>query len=225
MRQDRGGRGEAGPCLRGPRRPGTSRDHRPAQPWAGDGQRAGRAVRRSPCRRCRSTSPASSRPAWSPAPGRPRRRPVHLAPAALEELTAWIDGYRLIHEQQFRRLDAVLEQPPRRRSSHDQRTHHHRPRGPAVHRLHPRVRRPGDGGLRGAPRPRPVPAVDDRRRLRDGPRAPRVRQRRPLALRPPRRGRRRVRASTACSTPCARTSSRSRPSSSRACPTSCPSSR
>lgn len=37
-----------------------------------------------------------------------QRRPVHLAPAALEELTAWIDRYRLEHEQQYRRLDAVL---------------------------------------------------------------------------------------------------------------------
>lgn len=38
-----------------------------------------------------------------------QRRPVHLDPAALEELTAWIDSYRLIHEQQFRSLDALLE--------------------------------------------------------------------------------------------------------------------
>lgn len=37
-----------------------------------------------------------------------QRRPVHLAPSALEGLTAWIDHYRLAHEQQFRRLDAVL---------------------------------------------------------------------------------------------------------------------
>ncbi len=37
-----------------------------------------------------------------------QRRPVHLDPAALESLTAWIDRYRLIHEQQFRRLDALL---------------------------------------------------------------------------------------------------------------------
>ena len=37
-----------------------------------------------------------------------QRRPVHLNPSALEALTAWIDGYRLIHEQQFRRLDALL---------------------------------------------------------------------------------------------------------------------
>jgi len=37
-----------------------------------------------------------------------QRRPVHLNPAALEGLTAWIDTYRLIHEQQFRRLDALL---------------------------------------------------------------------------------------------------------------------
>jgi DNA-binding transcriptional ArsR family regulator len=40
-----------------------------------------------------------------------QRRPVHLAPAALEELTAWIDGYRLVHQQQFRRLDALLTNP------------------------------------------------------------------------------------------------------------------
>src|SRR5690348_16988951 len=40
-----------------------------------------------------------------------QRRPVHLEPAALEELTAWIDHYRLLHEEQFRRLDDVLRQP------------------------------------------------------------------------------------------------------------------
>ena len=38
-----------------------------------------------------------------------QRRPVHLDPAALERLTAWIDRYRLIAEARFRRLDAVLE--------------------------------------------------------------------------------------------------------------------
>ena len=37
-----------------------------------------------------------------------QRRPVHLNPDALEALTAWLDRYRLIHEQRFRRLDAVL---------------------------------------------------------------------------------------------------------------------
>ena len=37
-----------------------------------------------------------------------QRRPVHLAPAQLEALTAWIDQFRLIHEQQFRSLDALL---------------------------------------------------------------------------------------------------------------------
>lgn len=37
-----------------------------------------------------------------------QRRPVHLDPARLEALTAWLDQYRLIHEDQFRRLDAVL---------------------------------------------------------------------------------------------------------------------
>jgi DNA-binding transcriptional ArsR family regulator len=39
-----------------------------------------------------------------------QRRPVHLDAARLEELTTWIDRYRLIHEQQYRRLDALLEQ-------------------------------------------------------------------------------------------------------------------
>ncbi|MCS5717610.1 metalloregulator ArsR/SmtB family transcription factor [Herbiconiux sp. CPCC 205763] len=38
-----------------------------------------------------------------------QRRPVHLAPAALEQLTSWIDGYRLAHEHRFRSLDAVLQ--------------------------------------------------------------------------------------------------------------------
>ena len=37
-----------------------------------------------------------------------QRRPVSLDPAALERLTAWIDGYRLAHEQRFRRLDALF---------------------------------------------------------------------------------------------------------------------
>jgi len=38
-----------------------------------------------------------------------QRRPVHLNAVQLEALTAWIDKYRLIHEQQFRRLDTLLE--------------------------------------------------------------------------------------------------------------------
>jgi DNA-binding transcriptional ArsR family regulator len=38
-----------------------------------------------------------------------QRRPVHLDPAQLEALTAWIDRFRLLHEEQYRRLDAVLE--------------------------------------------------------------------------------------------------------------------
>lgn len=37
-----------------------------------------------------------------------QRRPVHLNAAQLEALTSWIDRYRLIHEQQFRSLDALL---------------------------------------------------------------------------------------------------------------------
>ncbi|QPZ38442.1 ArsR/SmtB family transcription factor [Paramicrobacterium chengjingii] len=39
-----------------------------------------------------------------------QRRPVALDAAQLEKLTAWIDGYRLIHEQQFRQLDELLAQ-------------------------------------------------------------------------------------------------------------------
>jgi DNA-binding transcriptional ArsR family regulator len=41
-----------------------------------------------------------------------QRRPVHLNPGRLEALTAWIDRYRLVHEQQFRKLDALLAPPP-----------------------------------------------------------------------------------------------------------------
>jgi DNA-binding transcriptional ArsR family regulator len=39
-----------------------------------------------------------------------QRRPVHLEPASLERLTAWIDRYRLETERRFRDLDALLEQ-------------------------------------------------------------------------------------------------------------------
>lgn len=41
-----------------------------------------------------------------------QRRPVHLAPAALEQLTAWIDRYRLDHERRFRSLETVLDRIP-----------------------------------------------------------------------------------------------------------------
>src|SRR3954451_7274168 len=41
-----------------------------------------------------------------------QRRPVHLNPGALEELTGWIDRYRLVHEQSYRNLDALLAGPP-----------------------------------------------------------------------------------------------------------------
>ncbi|HEY7051469.1 MAG TPA: metalloregulator ArsR/SmtB family transcription factor [Mycobacterium sp.] len=37
-----------------------------------------------------------------------QRRPVHLDAAALEQLTAWIDRYRLNAERNYRRLDGVL---------------------------------------------------------------------------------------------------------------------
>lgn len=43
-----------------------------------------------------------------------QRRPVHLVPEALEELTAWIDRYRLVHERRFRALDALLAGSPAR---------------------------------------------------------------------------------------------------------------
>ncbi|WP_281253580.1 ArsR/SmtB family transcription factor [Diaminobutyricimonas aerilata] len=38
-----------------------------------------------------------------------QRRPVHLEAAALERLTAWIDRYRIVAEQRYRRLDDVLD--------------------------------------------------------------------------------------------------------------------
>lgn len=38
-----------------------------------------------------------------------QRRPVHLNAARLEALTAWIDRYRLFHEESYRRLDDLLE--------------------------------------------------------------------------------------------------------------------
>ncbi|PRX99087.1 ArsR/SmtB family transcription factor [Allonocardiopsis opalescens] len=38
-----------------------------------------------------------------------QRRPCHLDPAALAELTSWIDTYRLAVEQRHRRLDELLE--------------------------------------------------------------------------------------------------------------------
>src|ERR1700716_2599276 len=37
-----------------------------------------------------------------------QRRPAHLDAAALESLTAWIDGYRLTAERSYRELDALL---------------------------------------------------------------------------------------------------------------------
>lgn len=41
-----------------------------------------------------------------------QRRPVHLAPEALERLTAWIDRYRLVREQSYRSLDHLLATDP-----------------------------------------------------------------------------------------------------------------
>jgi DNA-binding transcriptional ArsR family regulator len=58
-----------------------------------------------------------------------QRRPVHLNPARLEALTAWIDQYRLVREGQFRSLDAVLQAAASGKeaaaaSGNRQRTHH-----------------------------------------------------------------------------------------------------
>ena len=44
-----------------------------------------------------------------------QRRPVHLDPAQLEALTAWIDRYRLQTEEHYRRLDALLEEVKEKR--------------------------------------------------------------------------------------------------------------
>jgi hypothetical protein len=42
---------------------------------------------------------------------------VHLEPAALEALTAWIDRYRLAAERRFRGLDRVLEHSSKEKTS------------------------------------------------------------------------------------------------------------
>jgi len=39
-----------------------------------------------------------------------QRRPVHLVPERLEQLTAWIDQYRLATERAYRQLDGLLRQ-------------------------------------------------------------------------------------------------------------------
>ena len=39
-----------------------------------------------------------------------QRRPVHLDAAALDELTGWIDRYRVVVEARFQRLDEVLDE-------------------------------------------------------------------------------------------------------------------
>jgi DNA-binding transcriptional ArsR family regulator len=41
-----------------------------------------------------------------------QRRPVHLEPAQLERLTAWIDRYRLEMERRYRSLDTLLASAP-----------------------------------------------------------------------------------------------------------------
>jgi DNA-binding transcriptional ArsR family regulator len=63
-----------------------------------------------------------------------QRRPVHLNPERLEELTAWIDRYRLIHEQQFRSLDAVLAELDEAGTSKDTAPHNTAPRNNAPHK-------------------------------------------------------------------------------------------
>jgi DNA-binding transcriptional ArsR family regulator len=53
-----------------------------------------------------------------------QRRPVHLNPARLEALTAWIDQYRLVREGQFRSLDTVLKSNAAARGGQPPRSHH-----------------------------------------------------------------------------------------------------
>jgi DNA-binding transcriptional ArsR family regulator len=53
-----------------------------------------------------------------------QRRPVHLEAARLEAMTAWIDRYRLVAEQRYRALDAVLERTAGRGTTNDT-THDH----------------------------------------------------------------------------------------------------
>ncbi len=42
-----------------------------------------------------------------------QRRPCRLAPQALADLDAWLDGYRRLWAARFNRLDAVLEEMKR----------------------------------------------------------------------------------------------------------------
>ncbi len=39
-----------------------------------------------------------------------QRRPCHIEPAALAEVTAWLEEYRRLWEGNFQRLDAVLDE-------------------------------------------------------------------------------------------------------------------
>ena len=190
--------------------PGPRRTRRgwtvPSRPWPtryAAGSSPGSAVARprstswpsrstSPCRRCRSTSPSSSRPAWSPAPGTPsavrstwRRPPSRSSPPG-STATDWSTNNSSggsTPSWKGQGEEAVMTNALTVTA----------PEGLPFIDFTREFDAPVVGGVRGAPRPRPVPAVDDRRRLRDGPRRPRVRQRRPVALRPPRRRRRRVR--------------------------------
>ena len=55
-----------------------------------------------------------------------QRRPVHLEAARLEAMTAWIDRYRLVTEQRFRSLDAVLDRTAATpQQDHSRTTHPH----------------------------------------------------------------------------------------------------
>jgi DNA-binding transcriptional ArsR family regulator len=55
-----------------------------------------------------------------------QRRPVHLNAGRLESLTAWIDRYRLTHEERFRSLDEVLRQKPGQKPGGQSRKSHAR---------------------------------------------------------------------------------------------------
>jgi len=102
----------AGQGLFGPGRSGTTADHRQAFP--GPFEISKQAVSKHIQVLEQAQLVTRTRDA--------QRRPVHLNPARLEALTAWIDRYRLVIEGQFRSLDAVLHQQAaeRGRQSKDQ---------------------------------------------------------------------------------------------------------
>ena len=152
-----------------------------------------------------------------------QRRPVHLNPARLEALTAWIDQYRLVREGQFRSLDAVLQITcaPRQRQTCKGPIMSNSlklsvPEGLPFIDYEREFDFPGRGRF-----PRPQGTGPDRpvagpAGTEDGHRPLRLPHRRQLQLPAHRTGRRRLTNSAASSTRSEKTSSPSRPSNSAA---------